>query len=295
MHATGPSWNDSNHTVGVEFEDGTHVFAKISVDGDSTRIARERAVIERVGADELVPTPNVVAHDPDHEIPYLVTAPVDGQVVLELWDDGDKTELIRSVGAALARVHSMTFDAHGNIVGGGPNELEFERGQWADVLSGRIEQMRGLASDDRFDAHFDRVKDAVLRNRDVLDAAPATLVHGDPAQPNSFQRDDETGFLDWEITHIGDPARELHRAQSQQFGSFRSSDPEHLVSALHDGYRSVAGDLPRGYAERKPIYEAVRFLGVSGYIDKWLELVDEPESEFTTSVEAEMERRLAEL
>ncbi|MFC7204836.1 phosphotransferase family protein [Haloferax namakaokahaiae] len=296
VHATGPSWNDSNHTVGVAFEDGQRAFVKVAADGDGERIVRESAVIERVAGAGLVPVPEIVARDPDHEIPYLVTEPVDGSVVLDLWDDGDRAELTRRVGAALARVHSLGFDAHGDIFGGGPTELEAERGRWADVLADRIEMMRGLASDTRFDHHYDAVKAAVFRNRDVLDAAPATLVHGDPAQPNAFQQDGEIGFLDWEIAHVGDPARDLHRAQSQQFGSFRSPDPEHLVTALHEGYRSVAGGLPLGYAEREPIYEAVRFLGVSGYTDKWIELIiDEPASEFVSWVEAEMKRRLAEL
>ncbi|MFC6772484.1 aminoglycoside phosphotransferase family protein, partial [Halorubrum pallidum] len=59
----GPSWNGANETVGVEFADGDRAFCKIAIDGDGTRIARERAVLRYVAAERPVRAPAVLAGD----------------------------------------------------------------------------------------------------------------------------------------------------------------------------------------------------------------------------------------
>ena len=151
---------------------------------------------------------------------------------------------------------------------------------------------RSRAPSDRFDHYFDEVVSAVRANRDLLDPAPAALLHGDPAMPNCTYHDGEVALLDWEIAHVGDPVRDVHRARDQQFDSLRESGDERFVTAFYDGYRNRAGGLPEGYDERSPIYDAVRFLGTVGFFEKTAEYVDEPREEFATWVQAEMERRL---
>ncbi len=295
---TGPSWNEANRTVGVEFVDGERSYLKLATDGDGSRVARERAVIDYASANADVPVPTVLASDAGGRVPYLATAPVPGRNLLGLWSDADEAEratLARRVGRALAGVHALRFANHGHVVGGGADGLELDAGSWTDVLVDTIARKRDLAPSERFGHHFDEVIAAVEANRALLDDAPAALLHGDPAQPNCFRGDDGVGFLDWEIAHVGDPARDVYRARDQQFDSLQSEGPERVVSAFHDGYRERAGGLPDGFAERRPIYEAVRLLGTSGFFERMAAFVDEPREELADWLGAEMERRLAEL
>ena len=111
--------------------------------------------------------------------------------------------------------------------------------------------------------------------------------------PSAFRGGEGLGFIDWELAHVGDPARELVRAEGQRFGAGKSPAPDHLVDALHRGYRDRAGALPSGFDARRPVYEAVRLLGKSGFFDIWVEFVDESRDALAAFAAAEMERRLA--
>lgn len=298
VKSSGPSWNDQNRTVGIDFADGASIFLKMSNEGDGSRIARERAVIDYVRENCSVSVPKVVAADTGGDVPYLATAPVSGQNFIHLWSDASATRraaLARQVGKSLATVHSLRFENHGHVVGGNATTLELETGLWTDVLIDTVHELRELASSNRFDHHFDAVVSAVEANRELLDEAPAALLHGDPAQPNCFGTDAGIGFLDWEIAHVGDPVREIYRTQNLQFGSLRADAPEELVSAFYDGYRERAGEFPPGFEARRPVYAAVRFLGHSGVFDKWADFLDESPEELAAWMEGEMERRLAEI
>jgi aminoglycoside phosphotransferase (APT) family kinase protein len=291
----GPSWNEANLTVGVEFADGGRIYLKTASDADGSRIARERAVVDYVAAHTSVPVPAVVAADADAPVPYLATAPVDGTDLLTLWSDADQSgreALARRVGQGLARLHTARFDAPGHVVGGDADGLDLDTAPWTDVLVDTIELMRELAYSDRFDHHFDRVIDAVRANRDLLDDTAAALLHGDPAQPNCFAVDGRIGFLDWEVAHVGDPARDVYRCRDQQFTPVRDDPPDALIDAFYDGYRREAGGLPDGYHDRVPVYDAVRLLGVSGHFGQTVEFYDEDPDEFADWLDAEMDRRL---
>ncbi|GGL62326.1 phosphotransferase family protein [Halocalculus aciditolerans] len=295
VESAGPSWNDANATARVTLADGDVRYVKVGLDGDPTRIRRERAVIDYVRAHAGVPVPRVVASDTARATPYLATAPMDGESLIHPWGErsgGDRLPLARAVGSALARVHDCRFDAHGHVTGGDAGGLDVAERSWPTLLAERVEWTRDLASTDRFDEHFDRVKAAVEANRDLLSDAPAALAHGDPAMPNAVWNGEAVGFLDWELAYVGDPARDLYRALDQQFAGLREDAPAAVREACLDGYRSVAGGLPEGYAEREPVYAAVRFLGVSGYVDKYLDLVDEEDADFVAWVDAEMTARL---
>ncbi|WP_049888764.1 phosphotransferase [Natronococcus occultus] len=58
-------------------------------------------------------------------------------------------------------------------------------------------------------------------------------VHGDPARPNCVRGAAGTGFVDWELVHVGDPARELHRAEDQLLPETATNASE-LRDALTD-------------------------------------------------------------
>lgn len=293
--STGPSWNEQNQTVSVSFADGNTAFLKLATDDDGTRVARERAVIDYVRATTDIAVPDVLSVKPDGNPPHLATAPLGDESMRIQWNNADETErtaLATRAGRALATLHEKRFDQHGNIVGGGADGLVSETASWTDVLTDRIEFAESVAPAERFTHHYDEVRSAVKANRDTLNVAPAALVHGDPAAPNMFLLADRVGFVDWELAHVGDPARELHRAIDQLLADIHGNTPDHLVQALHDGYRDRAGSLPDGYADRKPIYEAERYLGRTGFFKNWLEFVDEDPETLANRFETEMQRRL---
>ena len=295
-NSPGPSWNEQNRTVQVVFVDGEAIYLKLAVDGDPSGVVRESAVIPYVGANYRIPVPTVLASDPEHEIPYLATAPVPAADFLSRWDDAgeaQREQFAREVGESLARVHDQRFDRHGHVVGGGAAGLELDAGPWTDVLVDTIEDLREITPDDQFDHHFDDVIAAVEDARDLLDSAPAALLHGDTAVPNCFRADERIGFLDWEIAHVGDPVRDLQYTRDQHFDSLRSSGPERLVTAFYDGYREQAGGLPEGFDDRLPVYEAVNHLGISGHVERIAEFHDEPRDELSAWIDAEMSRLLA--
>lgn len=294
-HPPGPSWNDNNRTVAVEFEAEGHAYLKVAVEGDPSGVVRESAVIRYVSSNCRVPVPDVLATGTVDGRPYLATAPVDGEIYHRLWDDADedgRQRLARAVGVGLARLHDNRFERSGHIVGGNTDDLKLDANPWTDVLVDTIEDVRARAPSERYDHYFDLVTEAIEDNRELLDDAPAVLLHGDPSKPNCFQSTEGIGFLDWEIAHVGDPVRDLHYTRTQHFDSLRTSGPESLLEAFHDGYRSEAGSLPDGFDERRPVYDAVRHLGMAGFFDRIAEFHDEPREELAEWVDAEMHRRL---
>lgn len=292
---TGPSWNERNETVRVETHSGDSFYVKYATDGDGTRIRREAGAIRYLEHGGSVPVPTIHATDPDATPPYLVTDRMSGQPLIAADAEADpetRHHYLHLVGRALASVHQHRFDQHAHILEGDETDLTLDPAPWSHVLADRIEFVREIGPSDRFDHCFDAVIDRVRANRELLDEAPATLVHGDPAKPNCVLNDGVIGLLDWELAHVGDPARELRRAHRQLLGGVEQSPPDGVVDALHDGYRAVAGDLPDGYEAREPIYAAVTFLGVCGFFDNYVEYREEPEADLAEWVETTMEERL---
>ncbi|WP_158057300.1 phosphotransferase family protein [Halorussus halophilus] len=299
---TGPSWNEKNRTVRVDFEDETSIYLKIATDGDGSRVARETATISYVGENSDVPVPTILASEVEGAIPYLATAPVDGKNLLEVGSGWTATPAVaRQVGRALAELHSLRFEQHGHVFGGDEKGLELDTGTWTEILLDKLEDKRELAPANHFEHHFDEVREAVEANRELLDEAPATLLHGDPARPNCFQEtvskdagraDPRVGFLDWEIAHVGDPVRELRRTRSYLAEPLDAETYEDVADAFRDGYRERAGGLPDGYDDRLPVYDAVVFLSKSTYLDNWKEYADASTAELKAWLRTEMRRRL---
>ena len=318
----GPSWNGNNETVGVDFADGDRVYLKVAIAGDGSRIARERAVLGYVSARRPIPVPDVVVADAGGPVPYLATAAASGRDlhdVLESVDDDRRETLLRRVGATLADLHAERFESHGEIVGrgetvgfggsvegrnvadgGGHPGLEVEAATWTDTLLETIERTRDIGTTDRLARHFNAVIDCVESNRERLDGAPAALLHGDIAPPNAFlvegdgsDDDPDVGLLDWELAHVGDPARDLVRARDQLCNGFDYEGPERFGEAVYAGYRERAGGLPDGFETRRPIYRVVRVLGRSGFLDQWVTYLDEPMEDLVDRIDAELETRLA--
>lgn len=290
--APGGEWGDATRTVQVTFADGQRAYLTVA---DSKSIGRERAVLTYVGANCEVTVPAVLAADANSEPPYLVTSPLEGATVADVWDSIDQTEqsrIVRSVGRALAEIHACHLVDHGWILDGNAKELTVDPAPWSDVLVDVVERLWDGATTDRFDWYFDEVVDMVRSNRNQLDSAPAALLHGDPAQPNCVWTDDGVGLVDWEASLVGDPAWELYRARCQLAGMPTGDGPEWLVESLHGGYRERVGSLPDYYDDCGRIYEAVQFTLTAGHADKTAGFLDKPEAEFRQWVEQEAQQRL---
>ena len=313
LTGVGPSWNGANETVSVVFADGGRALLKVALDDRSHRLARERAVLRYVGVHGPLPVPEVVAAEPDGDPAYLATAPAPGEGLLGVYEaasDGERERLLRRVGGALAALHADRFAGHGEIVGAGtergsaaegettagpdpPTGLSIEFAPWPDALLSTVERTREIGTSERLASHYDAVVDCVRANREPLAAAPAALLHGDVTKPNLFV-DDEAGVaaIDWELSHVGDPARDLVRAEDQLLNGFDSTGPERFAAALREGYRERAGGLPAGFERRRPVYEVVRMLGRSGFVDQWATHLDEPVDALVERADAELRARL---
>ncbi|ESS03304.1 MAG: putative aminoglycoside phosphotransferase [uncultured archaeon A07HR67] len=319
----GPSWNGGNETVGVDFADGERAYLKVAIEGDGSRIARERAVVEYVAARRPIPVPAVLAAEPTGEPPYLATASAPGRDLFAAFEEAGterREALLGGVGETLATLHAERFPHHGEIGGRGavtgreettavePDDgqrpangpgLDVATASWTDTLLATIERTREIGTTDRLARHFDAVIDCVRTNRTLLDEAPAALVHGDIAKPNGFVVDGdgrstnaEVGLIDWELAHVGDPVRDLVRARDQLCNGFDTEGPSRLGDAVYEGYRSRAGGLPEGFEARRPIYRVVRVLGRSGFLDQWATYLDEPVADLVDRIDAELNARL---
>lgn len=324
----GPSWNGGNDTVGVDFVEEGRAYLKVAVEGDGSRVARERAVLEHMADGGSVPVPAVLAADADAAVPYLATAPAPGRELPSAFDAAEspgREALLWRVGATLAALHEAAFDTHAEIVGGatgasrdathgtiGDAGLELAVAEWTDVLRATIERTREIGTTDRLERHFDAVIDCVEANRALLNGAPAALLHGDIAKPNAFVLDRDgtqagthveahgkvdpnvpgIALIDWELAHVGDPARDLVRARDQLCNGFDAEGPARFGDAVYAGYRERAGGLPDGFESRRPIYRVVRVLGRSGFIDQWATYLDESVETLVDRIDAELDARL---
>lgn len=287
----GPSWNDQNETARVDFSDGETVYLKMATDNLGSRIERERAAINYVDTRCTVAVPTVITSDTSGSITYLATSAMQEENLARRWQDStlqDQLQDVKRIGIAFAEIHSCSFERHGHIVGIEEDGLLLDTGTWTEVLIDIIDSIRERASTDRFQHFFHEVTVGLTENRDHLDYAPATLVHGDPAQPNLFHSNNTTGFIDWELAHIGDPARELNRAEKQLI--LNASEP--MVPAFHEGYQQRAGSLPDGFEDRRPIYDVIWHLNRLSVFEKIVESADEPAEEVVDSYEENMNRLL---
>lgn len=238
--------------------------------------------------------------------------------------DAVRTALLRRVGATLATLHAERFETAGEIVGldataDGRVALAIEAAPWPDVLLATIERTREIGTSERLASHYDAVIDCVEANRDRLRDAPAALLHGDVAMPNLFVTEEREASdaragavgaqesvdgpegdagpdgvvpIDWELAHVGDPARDLVRAEDQLLNGFDTVGPERFAEALYAGYRERAGGLPPGFDDRRSIYRVVRMLGRSGFVDQWSTYLDEPTASLVERADAELDARL---
>ncbi|QFG23501.1 phosphotransferase family protein [Actinomadura sp. WMMB 499] len=157
---------------------------------DAAAMAREAALLSSAAA-AGVPVPTLVDHGDDLDgAPYLIMERLTGETIPRRLLRTERPGLARELGAILARLHAMA------PVPDLPD---------ADPLDALAEY---------YDA-FEEPRPAVeLAFRWLRANRPAptgrTVVHGDFRNGNlMIDGPDVTGVLDWELSHLGDPAEDL--------------------------------------------------------------------------------------
>ncbi|MFV2215500.1 phosphotransferase family protein [Actinomadura sp. LOL_016] len=188
---------------------------------DAEAMAREAALLSSAAA-AGVPVPTLVDHGDDLDgAPYLIMERLAGETIPRRLLRTPRPGLARDLGAILARLHTMAS------VPGLPD------GDPLDALA------------EYYDA-FDEPRPAVeLAFRWLRENRPSptgrTVVHGDFRNGNlMIDGPRVTGVLDWELSHLGDPAEDLGWlcVKAWRFGS------SHPVGGF--GPRA---DLLAGYAD----------------------------------------------
>lgn len=217
---------------------------------DPAQATKERA-LHALAAERGLPAPRLLGSgdDPATGLPFGLLEWIEGRQLDEAargLDDVALLPLARSVGAALAAIHAVTFERTGffdaslavaePVDAGGAGLIGFLRHVLVDGPGGdRLG--RDLA---------DRLVAFAEREAGLLDRwpGPACLTHSDFGGTNILVRPGPEGWavaavLDWEFAFAGSPFFDLGNLLRPPLGS-RSG----FADAVAAGYRAAGGDLP---------------------------------------------------
>lgn len=290
------SGHPGNQTLRVHFTDGDHIYLKVRVDGDIERNDREVATLQYARSHCEVRVPLVVAADSTFNPPFLAMKPLDGTPLRDSWETDDQREAVaRDIGRAVAGITTAEFDNHGWITGGGENQLTYESGEWNTVLADAIERdATEVEYPDRFKAIPRRVADLMRDSVELLTDTPATLVHQD-IHPDNVFRNEQLGVIDWEWTLIGDPALCLCWGEEwiAERADVTTSTKECLRTAIREGYEDQAGELPKEFDRRRPLYRVVTFLPKARTFNLWSLDASEATDDLADWVQNELDDRIS--
>lgn len=217
---------------------------------DPAQAAKERA-IHALAADRGLPAPGLLGSgdDPATGLPFALLEWIEGQRLDETvrdLDDAALPPLARSVGAALAAIHAVTFDRSGFL------DSSLAVAEPADAGgAGLVGFLRHVLIDgpggDRLGRDLaDRLVAFVEHEAGLLDRwpGPPCLTHSDFGGTNILVRQGPVGWavaavLDWEFAFAGSPFFDLGNLLRPPLGSRPG-----FADAVVDGYRAAGGDLP---------------------------------------------------
>ena len=169
-----------------------------------------------------VPVPRLV-HFVEHEEHVVrMFEWIDGRSPVDLAPQPDHVStFFRTLGTAVARLHSLELDAFSSRLDGSAPSFR----SWADYVEHRLEQVVGRCTDgDALDA---RTLDRTCREihdvaDEVSDFARPTLCHRDLYADNLVVDDDGTllGILDWDMAETWDAAGEWFKLDWLLFPAF---------------------------------------------------------------------------
>jgi aminoglycoside phosphotransferase len=281
-----------NETGFVAFSNGESCYVKTATD-TSIRLTRETAATRYAGKNCEIEIPSVIAADTTGDLPYLITEPLPGTVLSTPWtEDADRASLLKQTGFTIAGVHETGFDHSGIITDGSADTLELTEITWTETLCKTIEWRAEDWFADRFSDIPERLTETIREIHPTLDSTTPTLLHGDPGRNNIHL--DPNGLLDWERAFVGDPAFGLTNAAFHHLDQPDVDEAERstLVSALYEGYRERAGELPNGLDDRRPLYRATSYLLYPQAFNDWASSIDVPDDELAADVRDEFDTRL---
>lgn len=217
---------------------------------DPAQAAKEQA-IHALASERGLPAPRLLGsgEDPATELPFALLEWIDGQRLDEVargLDDAALVPLARSVGAALATIHAVTFDRSGFLDG------SLAVAEPADVgAAGLIDFLRQVLVDgpggDRLGYDLaDRLVAFAEREAGLLDqwTGPPCLTHSDFGGTNILVRPEVDGWavaavLDWEFAFSGSPFFDLGNLLRPPLGSRPG-----FADSVAAGYRAAGGNLP---------------------------------------------------
>lgn len=192
------------------------------------------AALLRAAADLGVPVPSVVADDAGDAIgaPCIVMARLAGETIARklLRDDEWSTarsRLVEQAGAALAGIHRIPIDAVEGL-------------RESDQL---LEMERLLQGYDQPLPAFELALRWLADHRPP--SPPRTVVHGDFRLGNLLvDHDGLAGVLDWELSHLGDPAEDLgwYCVRAWRFGSALPAGGMGTREQLLAAYEAAGGE-----------------------------------------------------
>lgn len=241
----------------VRSREGRSLVVKVYSDLFHWKMEKEVFVYGHVRQHALAaPVPAILAADDSKTLlsqNVLVMTKLDGEHVDSLIDDLDELALIginQQIGAILAALHEISFDAFGyvgtdGVVDGHPTNLDYMRLQFEKKLR-EFDEHGG-------DPELRRNIERYVADREELLAAPSRPVfcHNDCYYGNVLvlpERDSwrVSGLVDFENVLAGDPLLDL--AKTHCYARERRS--EATLAALTAGH----GDLPTNWREALELY-----------------------------------------
>ncbi len=238
----------SNTNIRVDLKSAPHCVVLRLYQRDPA-VARKEAAIARLVSGK-VPAPRYL-HTGEHlGRTYAVVEFVEGETLASAAKRASADELSnlgRLVGAALAAIHSFTFDQAGFLDG----DLKITPFPAGFALSGFLETcLSGLGGERLGRELAARVMAFAKQNEKRQDVwnRPARLTHFDFGGTNILVRSDGSlkvaGIVDWEFAAAASPAADFGNLLRPPLGTMPG-----FVSGVEQGYRDGGGFLPDDWRE----------------------------------------------
>lgn len=220
-----------------------------------------------------IPVPRLLYAACDAAPPYAVSSWVEGAKLEEILLSGDAADARDTgfaAGAALAKIHTHTFDQAG-FFGSGPGPdsglivaepLGLIRAACEGYVDARLgeERVRARLSEPL----AERLAMAMDQYAPLLDALPdrAALLHGDYKPQNLLLRHSADGrwemaaVLDWEFAFAGPPLFDLG-----QLLRYRATLPPQYTAGVEAGYLAADGTLPAEWPRLTRLLDLMNLLG----------------------------------
>jgi len=255
---------------------------KVGPISSATKWAAARVSYE-LAASVGVPLPRLVHFAEDDNQVVRIFEWIDGRSPLDIEADPERVaRLFTSLGAAIAKLHSLELDGFSSRLDGTAPSFR----SWADYVDDRLEQIRGRCTDHGVpDARtLDRATAAIGALAGAVDgSARPTLCHRDLYADNLVVDDDGAllAILDWDMAEVWDQAGEWFKLDWLLFPEFPNGE------ASFDAAYHAVHPQPAQWTQRKRVVDLMETLNVvaNAAAQEW-------DADFTASARARLDSLL---